>query len=168
MGRLGDHFPEEVRRQYVTGSMVPGQVLRLRWVFPDKTKEKRVLLVCTEPEPLVLIMNSKPSEYLRRDPERRQCELHLSKADHDFLDHDSFLNCFQVHSLGDQPDTEDQIAKSTARLMGVCPDATKRRVVSAVAKSVAISPAQKRAIAAALLSGSVGEGDPKPARGSGM
>ena len=148
---MGDQFPEQLRRDYISRSMVPGQVLRIDWTFPDQTKMKRVLLVCTDPEPLVLMINSEPPEFQQNDPGFRRCQLLLEARDHTFLDHDSFLNCYRVYALRDQDDVEGQMAGSTASVMGMCPEETKRKVVDVVSASSDITPVRKAAIAEALL-----------------
>lgn len=150
MGKLGDHFPAEQRREYVDRHLVPGQVVYLHCDFTEPPKEKYLVLVCAGAEPLFFVVNSSVHPYLSSRPELRRCQVRLNASGHPFLAHDSFINCAEVIRMSDQPSMVEQLANDIGRIKGTLDEATAKQVVVAVRRATTISPAEKRAIESAL------------------
>ena len=146
MGKLGDHFPDDLKQDYIDRHLVPGQVLYLFCDFTDPPKEKYLVLACVEPEPLLFVINSSIPAFIARRPDMRRCQVRVTTSTHPFLDHDSFINCAETIPLSDQPNMRQQLLTGVGRIKGTLDDAARRQVLNAVRAAVTVSPSYKKAI----------------------
>ena len=150
MARLGDHFPAEQQQEHITRHLTPGRVLYLFCDFTNPPKEKYLALVCPGPVPLFFVVNSGISTYIQSRPERRTCQVSLPASDHDFLAHDSFLDCSEVVPDLREAEVRRQLVGDIGRIKGELSEAAKAQVISVVQTAHTISAAHKRAIEQAL------------------
>ncbi|OCQ53747.1 hypothetical protein Ppb6_00973 [Photorhabdus australis subsp. thailandensis] len=101
MTNLGDKFPASFRADFsAKQSLAIGDVLYLHCPFTTPPK-LRYLLVCCCEALLVLIINSKISEFIRLRQELLQCQVDLPQKDREFLQWDLFVNCIEAHAAFD-------------------------------------------------------------------
>ncbi|MBM3471639.1 MAG: hypothetical protein FJX75_00020 [Armatimonadetes bacterium] len=118
MGRLGDHFAPEDRREHVRRQLVPGQVLYLDCDFTTPPKPKYAVVVCTDPEPLLFLVNSRINPFIQRHPDLLAGQVPLKAADYPFLRHDSFLDCSEVKRFADPGEIAGQLLADLSRIRG--------------------------------------------------
>jgi hypothetical protein len=157
MGRLGDHFPPEEKREHIGRQLVPGQVLYLDCDFTTPPKPKLAVLVCTDPEPLLFLVNSRVNAFIQRRPDLLASQVPLKAADYPFLRHDSFLDCSEVKRFAGPGAITEQLLADLSRIQGELTEATRHSILAVVRSSKTLSKVHQRAIEAAL---SAGTGDP--------
>lgn len=150
MRKLGDHFPDEDKMEYVRRQVAPGHVLCLFCEFTVPPKEKYLAVVSAEPRPLLFVVNSSVGEFVRQRPDLLKCQVLLSAADYGFLTHDSYLDCSNVIDCIDQNVIAHQVTRDIGRIKGDLNGATRARVVEVVRQAKTISPRHKAAIEDAL------------------
>ena len=150
MSPLGAHFPAELLRPRIEAALKPGCVVKLLVKFPDKTKEKYLVLVADDdPEYLTFIVNSDINPFIANKPHLLQCQVAIDAANHDFLAYDSHVACHEV-----LPMKREEVIKS---LMGnpagikgnVSPD-VREQIAAAVKFAKTIDKDKKNRIIAAL------------------
>lgn len=132
MGLLGDLFPEEEKIKAVLSQMTPGRVFYLFCDFTTPPKDKYLLLACVEPKPLFFVINSGIHDYIKKRPELLHCQVCITASEHDFLNHNSYVNCIGVIDSFHIKDVEQQVLKSLDRIKGMINTAAKEQVISAV------------------------------------
>ncbi len=153
MGRLGNHFPDDQKREYARASLVAGQVFYLWCDFTTTPKDKYVVLVCPDTEsPLFFVVNSSVHPFVARKPDVAECQVELRACDYDFLHHDSFLNCAEVIDCFSEAELVGQLQAGLDRIKGRLNDATAKCVIKVVQNARTISPRHKKAIRSALSS----------------
>ncbi len=150
MGKLGDHFPPEEKRRHIRRQLRPGLVLFLDCDFTTPPKPKFVVLVCVQPRPVLFVVNSVVSPYIRARPHLLACQVRLSKSDYPFLARDSYLDCSQPVYLTDDGAITGQLVGDLTRQRGELTKATRSQVVTVVRAARTLSQRDKAAIEAAL------------------
>ncbi|MGV7959994.1 hypothetical protein QPK13_02370 [Photorhabdus tasmaniensis] len=112
--------------------MAIGDVLYLHCPFTTPPKLKYLLVCCCEPL-LVLIINSKISEFIQLRQELLRCQIDLPQKDHKFLQWDSFINCIDAHAAFDINDIKGRISTDYHNIVkGKVADYCMREVYKAV------------------------------------
>ena len=150
MGKLGDHFPSDARRNHVHRQLKPGQVLYLDCDFTTPPKPKFAVLVCADPESLLFLVNSRVNAFVERRPDLLACQLRLKATDYPFLRHDSFLDCAEVRRFADPEAVAGQLVADLTRTKGELTEDTVGSLLGIVRASRTLSRVHKRAIEAAL------------------
>ena len=66
MASLGDHFPNDLRRDYLEASLKPGCVVKLEIKFPEITKSKYLVLASIDdPEYFTFLINSDINQFIK-------------------------------------------------------------------------------------------------------
>lgn len=140
---LGEHFPEELLRQ----QLVPGRVLHLHCQFANK--EKFVVLTCVNPDPLVLVINSRVHPFVANRPDLNRCQVVIDQASHEFLSHDSIIACHEVERMGLR-DIHDQVNADPSRIKSMVSDQVQDGIVSAVKHAPTITGRDQDRVLAAM------------------
>ncbi|NRN27916.1 hypothetical protein [Photorhabdus heterorhabditis] len=144
MTNLGDKFPASFRADFsAKQSLAIGDVLYLHCPFTMPPKLKYLLVCCCEPL-LVLIINSKISEFIRLRQELLQCQVDLPQKDHEFLQWDSFVNCIEAHAAFDINDIKSGISTNYHNIIkGKVANYCMREVYGAIKRSPTMKRGQK-------------------------
>lgn len=129
---LGDHFPEEDKIKKFHSQLKPGMVFYLSCDFTTPPKDKFLLLVCVEPKPLFFVINSKIHEYIKLRPALMSSQVCLAVGEHDFLEHDSYVNCADAIDAFHIKDIEKQVLKRVDRMKSSISQGARNQVISAV------------------------------------
>jgi len=148
--QLGDLLSDDDKQDYIDRHLKPGQVLYLFSTFTDPHKDKYLVLVHQDAEPLLFVINSRVSEFIRSQPDLLQSQIPLKVSDYAFLDHDSFLNCGQVITEFDEAGIRQQVEAQVGRLRGELNATTKADIIGVVQVAKTLSPNEKRLIIEAL------------------
>lgn len=96
MVTLGELLSRADREAVANARLSTGTIIRVHCDFTDPPKAKLLLVLCTEPEVLVYVVNSEVNRFIKNRDELMKCQVTLRKANYDFLAHDSVINCSEV------------------------------------------------------------------------
>ena len=60
-------------------------------------KDKFVVIVCFDGEPLGFLINSAISNFIKKRPVLLNCQIPIKSSDYWFLDHDSYIDCSRIY-----------------------------------------------------------------------
>lgn len=150
MTSFGAHLPAELLRPRIEAALKPGCVIRLTIKFPEKTKEKFLVLVADDdPEYLTFIVNSEINPFIANRPHLMQCQVEIDAANHNFLDHDSHVACHEIRAIK----REDVIKAMMADPEGIKGDISadvRSQIVAAVKFARTIEKDKKNHIITAM------------------
>lgn len=96
MVSLSNAFPAELIAVQSTQYIKAGTVIRLFCDFTTPPKFKYLMIATVEPLQ-VFIINSEIPEFIKRNESLLADQVDIPHKDHQFLTHDSVLNCIEVH-----------------------------------------------------------------------
>lgn len=107
--RFSDALPSAEKLKYVRQSLVPGRILYLHCKFTHPPKNKFIVLVTVKPLLRVFVVNSEITEWLQARADLRDRQVTIRQQDHDYLRHDSFLNCTETIKQISIKEMEEQL-----------------------------------------------------------
>lgn len=147
--QVWDHLPPEEQYKYIRTRLTPGRILLVHCDFTTPPKDKFLVLVCVEPEPLFLIINSQLSEFVRKREWLLQCQVSIKHEDYSFLNHHSYIDCTSAHKVTLR-DIYEQLGKEIKRIKGEIRKDTRDQICAAVKFSRTLPARHKLDILAAL------------------
>lgn len=153
MPNLGNFFPDDSKRQFVSQRMIPGVVLYLFCAFIHRPKEKFLALAFVsegDNSLLTLLINSEITSYAQERPYLLNCQVLISASEYSFLDHDSYIDCANVIDHFDCRKVESELLDNLDRIKGNLSATTRADLLTAVQGARTISPYHKRLIVNAL------------------
>lgn len=90
-------------------------------------KHKFIIIVCFENTPMGFLINSQINQYVQSRPKLMPCEVKIEQHEHQFLSHDSFVDCrdlfpFTNNELNDLRGTiVEQSRKDILLAVAACP-----------------------------------------------
>jgi hypothetical protein len=116
-----------------------GQVFYLFCDFLNRPKDKFVVVVCTNPRLLLFLFNSEIAQFIQHKSHLLRCQVSLCASDHQFLDHDSHLDCSYVVDKLTEEELIRQVEANMSRMSGELNEAALSEVLSAVEAARTIS-----------------------------
>jgi hypothetical protein len=150
MSLVGGAFPEEKRREYAVRQLTAGRVLYLTCDFTKPPKDKFVVVAVADDPPLLLVINSKISPFVNARPYLLNVQVTLGAAEHEFLKHDSYLDCGQVIESMGLEEIIRQLVGDLSRIKGELSIAAQAQVAGAVRRARTVSALHKRRICTVL------------------
>lgn len=140
--------------------LTPGRVLYVSCEFTNPRKNKYLVLLCpdTQPRPLLFVINSRISEYLRKRPHLLQCQVPISTKDYDWLHHDSYIDCSQVIEEVELASITSQMIEDVSRIKGELNSSTCCHILAVLQNAKTISKSHQQSIIEALRLKIGGEG----------
>jgi len=118
---LGSGFPEDFRVAQIKRRLRPGTVIKLfRRMDDGQLHEKRFVVLHVDDHTITCVISSEISQFIRTRPALLRCQVLIQSAHHDFMDHDSHVDCSRVRSFL----TEEVIADLASRPEWILGDAT--------------------------------------------
>lgn len=152
MSSFGAHLPAELLRPRIEAALKPGCVIKLLVKFPEKAKEKFLVLVAEDdPEYLTFIVNSEINPFIANKQHLLQCQVSIDAANHGFLDHDSHVACHEVHAMK-REDVIRSLMADPDGIKGEVSAGVRSQIVAAVKFAKTIEKDKKSRIIAALES----------------
>jgi len=143
MSSIGDSFPPEEKEAYLNRCLKPGQVIYLNCSFTNPSKEKYLVLTCIEPKLLCFLINSRIHPFIEKNPHLKQSQILISQVSHSFLDHDSFIDCKEVHELS-LDDVKNQVRLDMGRIKEEISAEVKNTIIKTISASSTITPRLKK------------------------
>lgn len=150
MSSFGAHLPAELLRPRIEAALKPGCVIKLLVKFPEKTKEKFLVLVADDdPEYLTFIVNSEINPFIANRQHLMQCQVAIDAASHAFLDHDSHIACHEIRAMKREDVIKELIADPNG-IKGEVSANVHSQIVAAVKFAKTIEKDKKNRIIAAI------------------
>jgi len=148
---IGDFFPAEDKKRLFREQWQPGNIFHLFCDFTKPPKNKYLLLICVDPEPLFFIINSEINEYVRKNKHLLNCQVSLPQAEHDFLIRDSYIDCQGIIKNFNFEMVEKQIMQEMHKIKGSLSLGTKAQVIETVQFAKTLSAEEKSLILQAMV-----------------
>jgi len=142
-------FPEEMRRKFAKDNISPGNILYLRFKFPqqNKSEDKYFLVVGEDNNPLLLKVNSKLSQFVKGNANRQNCQFEIKTDDYkSYIKKGSYLDCSYVWYSLTRAEIEEQLFVDRDRVMGEIKRKHIKKIVELVEKSKTIAGRHKKII----------------------
>ncbi|MFK5915551.1 MAG: hypothetical protein QM484_14385 [Woeseiaceae bacterium] len=135
---LGDHFPKKGKKDFIKQNLVEGNVIYLHVNHTIPPKEKYLLIGHVDDCIRVFTINSEIHPFIKSKEHLLSGQILLNKSDHEFLDHDSYINCTEIVDIPVE-DVEGQVIDDMSRIKGSISDGTREKVLSAVNESLTLT-----------------------------
>jgi hypothetical protein len=133
-------FSPEERLKFVRERFHAGAVIKLDCDFTTPPKPKRLLVVAANRgRPLLFVINTSPTDFAKNRPRLIDQHLPLAKADENFLDHDSYLDCSTAYDNFDKDGIEETLVGDTSLILGDLSAKSAERMLELVADSPTLS-----------------------------
>jgi hypothetical protein len=94
---LGNAFPASFAQAQITRQLKAGMVIKLQTKMDDgQFLEKRFVVLDISDDTLTCVMNSRISNFITSKPAKLKCQVMIDVAAHNFMDHDSHIDCSRV------------------------------------------------------------------------
>jgi hypothetical protein len=150
VSELGVFFPEQERIDYAKRALTPGRVLYLFCPFTVPPKEKYAILLSLGNPTLLFLINSRIHDYIADRPDLAACQLLIAQSDHEFLAHDSYIDCSNAIDDFSDKDVLDQITGDISRVKGTLNPRTIQDMKRIVRQARTISAFHARIILSSL------------------
>jgi hypothetical protein len=96
---LGSAFPRGFVEAQIQRQLKPGTIIKMRQPMDDGTiHEKRFVVVSVSDHTVTFVINTAISTFLQARPALLKCQVAMPVADHDFMAHDSHVDCSRTRS----------------------------------------------------------------------
>jgi hypothetical protein len=146
MGVLGEIFPESARADFIDRKFTPGCIVHLFCEFTNPPKFKYLLVATGGEQPILFIINSKIPDYVKARKDLLECQVSLKVKEHDFLEHDSYLDCGQPITTFTRAQIRESLMADIKALSGLISASVIAEVRKKVSGSRTLSSLQKRTI----------------------
>ena len=148
--RFGDALSPENKLRYIRERLVPGAIFHCDCEFTNPPKPKFIVVGRAQPPTIVFLINSDISTWHQARPHLRDCQVGIRKGDHDFLVHDSFLDCTQAERRVSLEQLEQAMLKDVTSFKGWLTAREREAVLYAVGVCRTLSTQEKGWLAEAL------------------
>ena len=149
---LGSGFPEDFRVAQIKRRLRPGAVIKLfRRMDDGRLHEKRFVVLHVDDHTTTCVINSDIGKFVRARPALMRCQVLIQRAQHDFMDHDSHVDCSRVRSFL----TEEVIADLMSRpewILGDVTDSCCDDITAGIKSSETLSVAEVERLCSSLNS----------------
>ena len=146
---LGDLFPASEKEKAFQNQFKPGVILYLHCDFTTPPKEKYLLVAADDGEVLCFVINSEINPFLGRRKDSLRCQILLKQHEHNFLAHDSYVNCCELRRF-DKDFVRDIVVKDIARIKGQLSETATQDVLNAVSGAKTLSTQEKQLVLTGL------------------
>jgi hypothetical protein len=151
MQTLGDAFPNNAQRERVQRSFTTGRVFYLTWDLTNGKRDKYSLLVCPNPPPLFLLLNTGMARFIQDTPRLRECQIPIDpETDPTAVRNACFLDCTEVKTKSFDDVVKQVNRDPEDRILGNLCQETLKQAYLALSKDKRIVLGQKVRILEAL------------------
>jgi hypothetical protein len=156
---FGSDFPDDFKLAQIRRRLKPGVVIKLfRRMDDGRLHEKRFVVLHVDAHTTTCVINSEISQFIRARPALLRCQVTMQVAQHEFMDHDSHIDCSRVRSFL----TDEIVADLLSRpewVLGNASENCRRDIMAGIKATETLSVAEVEKICAALTSPSSEEAD---------
>ena len=147
---LGSGFPEDFRIAQIKRRLRPGAVIKLfRRMDDGLLHEKLFIVLHVDDHTTTCVINTEISRFIKARPALLRCQVLMQVAQHDFMDHDSHVDCSRVRSFL----TEEVVADLLSRpewILGDATDSCCDDIAAGIKSSETLSVAEVERICSSL------------------
>jgi hypothetical protein len=147
---FGSGFPDDFRLAQIRRRLKPGVVIKLfRRMDDGRLHEKRFVVPHLDAHTTTCVINSEISQFIRTRPALLRCQVTMRVAQHDFMDHDSYIDCSRVRSFL----TDEILADLMSRpewILGDASETCRSDIMAAIKATETLSVAEVEKICAAM------------------
>src|SRR5450759_320835 len=136
--QLSDFLSDTDKEKYVRSRFTPCRVIRRYCIFTAPPKQKFLVISCIKAETAFLVINSKIPSFIVSKKHLCDCQVLIDKSSHDFLDHDSYVDCTKTY-YEDTPEIFKELVADTGNLKGEVSDSVRKNILEALRNSPTIS-----------------------------
>lgn len=149
---FGAGFPDDFRLAQIRRRLKPGAIIKLfRRMDDGRLHEKRFVVLHVDAHTTTCVINSEISQFIGTRPALLRCQVVIQVAQHDFMNHDSHIDCSRVRSFL----TDEVIADLMSRPEWILGDASAScctDIMAGIKASETLSVAEIARICSALAS----------------
>jgi hypothetical protein len=109
---LGSAFPRGFVEAQIQRQLKPGTVIKMRQVMDDgAVHEKRFVVAAVNEHTVTFVINTAISAFLQARPALLKCQVAMPVADHDFMSHDSHVDCHRTHTYATHEVVRDLVTQ---------------------------------------------------------
>lgn len=142
--------PAELRQ--VALRLKPGVILRMYQPIAEKVK-RHILIAAAADRSLAFIINTRPSPFVAARPEWMMRQLIMPRAEHMFMQHDSYIACHDTVGLPAAAELARLVCTGEGEILGTLSQKLMGSIVSAAAGSSLIADRDMRLIVAGFPPG---------------
>ena len=119
---LGTSFPPAFLEAQIRRKLVPGAVIKLLQKMDDgKVQEKRFVVLLVDENTITCVINSEISAFLANKPDMLKCQVSMPVASHNFMTHDSHVDCSRARVYSTDSVVQELVAKPDWMLGAITP-----------------------------------------------
>lgn len=149
---LGSGFPDDFRLAQIRRRLKPGVVIKLfRKMDDGRLHEKRFVVLHVDAHTIMCVINSEISQFIRARPALLRCQVTMQGSQHDFMDHDSHIDCSRVRSFL----TDEVVADLMSRpewILGDASEECRLDIMAGIKATETLSVAEVEKICVGLAS----------------
>jgi hypothetical protein len=109
---LGSAFPRGYIEAQIQRQLKPGTVIKMRQPMDDGTiREKRFVVIAVNDHTVTFVINTAISAFLQARPALLKCQVAMPVAEHDFMVHDSHVDCSRTRSYATNEVVRDLVSQ---------------------------------------------------------
>lgn len=147
---VGGSFPREYREAQVRRLLVPGAVIKLCRVMDDgELHDKRFVVLLVEDLTITCVINSAINAFIQCRPQLLRCQVLMTRAEHEFMDRDSHVDCSHIRSYRTSEVVTDLIERPEW-ILGRISFGLRDQISGALQAAPTISPADVARLCAVI------------------
>lgn len=128
----------------------PGTVVKFMAEMDDGlVHEKRYVVLDVENDTLTCVMNSEINKFILARPAILKCQVKIPVVSHDFMDHDSHIDCSHVRAYPTDM-IINQLCKNPKWILGTITDVLRHEICAGLKSSSTTAPAITRQCCSSL------------------
>ena len=132
---LGEHFSDAEKAKFVERNLRPSHVIKLFCHTTKPPKEKRLVIASINPELLLFVINTEIPRFKASRPYLKTQQILLEKAQQNFIDYDSWLDCSEVFREFSVELVKEILLNDISRILGKLNNDVIAQVMDVVSES---------------------------------
>jgi hypothetical protein len=150
---LGSAFPRGFVEAQIQRQLKPGNVIKMRQPMDDGTiHEKRFVVVAVSDHTVTFVINTAISAFLQARPALLKCQVTMQLADHDFMSHDSHVDCSRTRTYATHEVVRDLVSQPDW-VLGTISNDLRTAIVTAIKFSPTLSTNEAARLCESLQNG---------------
>jgi hypothetical protein len=150
---LGSAFPRGFIEAQIQRQLKPGTVIKMRQTMDDgAVHEKRFVVAAVSEHTVTFVINTAISAFLQARPALLKCQVTMPVAEHDFMSHDSHVDCHRTHTYATHEVVRD-LAAQPDWVLGVISNELRVAMVAAIKFSPTLSANEAAQLCESLQNG---------------
>jgi hypothetical protein len=109
---LGSAFPRDFVEAQIQRQLKPGTVIKMRQTMDDgAVHEKRFVVVAINDHTVTFVINTAIGAFLQARPALLKCQVAMPVVAHDFMSHDSHVDCSRIRTYATHEVVRDLVAQ---------------------------------------------------------